>query len=107
MPIEKNHPRYSQLIQVSNPTEVVRKANAYLGAGNFDIYVSDLKTKKYMIINKANGKKIHIGDINREDYTKHKDEMRRKSYLARSAGIRGNWADSKFSPNSLARNLLW
>lgn len=105
--IEKNNPKYQQLIQVSNPAEVVRKANAYLGANNYEIYISPLKAKKYLIINKANGKKIHIGDINREDYTKHKDEMRRKSYLARSANIRGNWADSKFSGNSLARNLLW
>jgi hypothetical protein len=34
-------------------------------------------------------------------------EKRREAYLKRSAGIRGNWASNKFSPNNLARKILW
>ena len=107
MAIEKNNPKYNQLIQVSNPNEVVKKANAYLGAGNYEIYISPLKEKKYLIINKDDGKKTHFGNINYEDYTKHKDDKRRASYLARSTKIRGNWANNKFSANNLSINLLW
>jgi hypothetical protein len=32
---------------------------------------------------------------------------RRTSYLKRSAGIKGDWASNKYSPNSLARKILW
>ena len=31
----------------------------------------------------------------------------RTSYLKRSAGIRGDWASNKYSPNNLARKILW
>jgi hypothetical protein len=31
----------------------------------------------------------------------------RKRYLARATKIRGNWASDKYSPNSLAINVLW
>jgi hypothetical protein len=32
---------------------------------------------------------------------------RRKSYLARSGAIEGDWKNDKLSKNSLARNILW
>jgi hypothetical protein len=32
---------------------------------------------------------------------------RRKSYLARSGGIEGDWKNDKLSKNNLARNILW
>ena len=32
---------------------------------------------------------------------------RRKSYLARSGGIEGDWKNDKLSTNNLARNILW
>ena len=41
------------------------------------------------------------------DFTKHHDEQRRQNYLKRSAGIRGNWKENKYSPNNLSRSLLW
>lgn len=105
--IDKNNPKYERLIQVSNPATVMRKANAYLGAGNFELFISNAKNHKYMVLNKENGRKINFGNISYEDYTKHGDETRRQSYLARSGKIKGNWQDSKFSPNNLSRNLLW
>ena len=42
-----------------------------------------------------------------DDVTKHRDEQRRENYLARAMKIKGNWAKDKYSPNSLAINLLW
>jgi len=46
-----------------------------------------------------------------EDFTQHKDPVRRKSYLARAKGIRdkqGNltWKD-KSSPNYWSVRVLW
>ena len=49
MAIDKNHPKYQQLLKVSNPATVVRKKNSYLGS-NIEIFISDSKDKKYMII---------------------------------------------------------
>ena len=53
-------------------------------------FKSKLKSKKMSVYVMKDGKKklIHFGDSNMKDFTQHKDEKRRKSYLARSAGIR-------------------
>lgn len=69
--------------------------------------------KKGMVyVNKDGGKRlIHFGDSNMKDFTQHKDPERRKSYLARSGGIRdksGNLtANNKNSANYWARKTLW
>ena len=42
-----------------------------------------------------------------EDFTKHKDEERRKDYRRRAENIKGNWKNNKYSPNNLAINILW
>lgn len=105
--IDKSNPKYQRLIEVSNPDKVLKNANAYLGKGNFELFISNTKNHKYMIINKENGRKINFGNISYYDYTKHNDETRRQAYLARSEKIKGNWRDSKFSPNNLSRALLW
>ena len=107
MAIDKSHPKYKQLLLVSNPSKVIKNADKYLGKNNYELFVSDRNDKKYMIINNANGKKIHFGNIRYEDFTRHNDETRRNSYLSRATKIRGNWANNKFSPNLLAINLLW
>jgi hypothetical protein len=39
--------------------------------------------------------------------TKETRELRRASYLTRSAKIKGNWQADKNSKNNLARNILW
>lgn len=107
MAIDKNHPKYKQLILVSNPTKVIKNANSYLGKNNYEIFVSDRNDKKYMIINNANGKKVHFGNINYQDFSKSNDETHRNSYLARAMKIKGNWQSNKYSPNNLAIHLLW
>ena len=55
-----------------------------------------------------NGKKIktvHFGQAGASDYTKNKDEERKKLYLARHKANE-NWDDYK-SAGSLSRYILW
>lgn len=56
-------------------------------------------------------KVINFGKRGYSDYTKHKSEKRRRSYLARSGGIRNKAGkltkDDKFSANYFARRYLW
>ncbi len=78
-------------------------------------YKSDKSGKKGMVYVKGSspGSKrlIHFGDSNMKDFTQHKDSERRKSYLARSGGIRdksGNLTkNNKNSPNYWSRKILW
>ena len=98
-------PKYDPIWNYSNPRTVQRKARLLLGR-NATIFRSNLKTKKYFIID-DHGKKIHFGCMNMEDYTHSHNEIKRNSYLKRSAGIRGQWKENPYSRNSLSRNLLW
>ena len=74
-------------------------------------FASKLPSKKFSVYVMKDGKKklIHYGDSNYEDYTQHKDKARRKSYLARSAGIRNKEGkltkNDKNSANYWARTL--
>jgi hypothetical protein len=94
------------ILDVSNPEKVLKKAVKYLGP-NVEICLSNRKDKKYAVYNPHTEKWIHFGNSNFSDFTKHQDDERRKNYLARSAKIRGNWKDNKYSPNNLSRNILW
>jgi len=90
--------------EVSNPLTAQKKLNKYIGRPT-ELLLSSRKEKKYMVYD--GNKYIHFGDINSEDYTKHKNEKRRASYLARAKGIKGDWKKNKFSANNLAINVLW
>jgi hypothetical protein len=69
--------------------------------------------KKMMVYVMKDGKKrlIHFGDSSMQDFTQHKDEARRKSYLARSGGIRNKQGkltkNDKNSANYWSRKILW
>jgi len=93
------------LRQFSNPATVRRRAASYLGR-NAKIKVSSRRDKKYQVV-APGGRTVHFGQMGYEDFTKHKDPARRRSYLARSAGIGGTWARDRYSANNLARRLLW
>jgi TFIIF-interacting CTD phosphatase-like protein len=71
---------------------------------------SEKKDKKFKV-KTPSGKVIHFGNSLYEDFTQHKDEKRRKSYCARSAGIRNKQGkltkDNKESANYYARRHLW
>jgi hypothetical protein len=101
-----NISQYDEIYKFSNPKRVQELAKKYLGDGGI-IYRSFKKDKKYMVYNPNDEKWVHFGALNYEDFTKHKDEKRRQNYLKRSANIKGDWKNDKYSPNNLARNLLW
>jgi hypothetical protein len=94
-----------EILKWSNPKTVRRKAKSYLGK-NAQIFLSSKNDKKYMVFT-PNGKVVHFGAFGMEDYTKHHNSTRRRNYLNRSAGIKGNWKKNKYSANNLSRNLLW
>jgi len=102
--------KLSELIKISDPVEVKRRFEKYRGTSKAEISVSPREDKKYMIrVAAADGNRgriIHIGS-KLADFTKHGDEVRRKSYLARSGGIKGDWKSDKWSANMLSRALMW
>lgn len=83
------------------------KAKKY---GAKDLEVSTRKNKKYVVTLK-DGKKINFGDSRYEDFTMHKDPIRRKSYRTRAASIRDKEGrltyTNKKSPNFWSYHLLW
>lgn len=86
----------------SNPAIVNTKAKQLLG-NDTKVYISTHKNKKYMVEN-PQGKFIHFGDIESEDFTYHKDEERRQRFLTRNA----KWKNAdKWSPAYLSYKLLW
>ena len=78
-------------------------------------FVSKAKNKKYSVYvksdNKSGKKLISFGDKRYEDFRQHKDEKRRKSYLARAKGIKNKkgeltWLD-KNTKNYWSTHYLW
>jgi len=69
--------------------------------------------KKGMVFVMKNSKKrlIHFGDSSMEDFTQHRDEKRRKSYLARAKGIKNKNGNltylDKNSANYYSVRILW
>lgn len=100
-----NVPKSNEIWNWSNPNQVRKMADKYLGK-NIPVYLSTKNEKKYMV-ETPEGKLVHFGQLYAQDYTYHKNEDRRNSYLARSGGILGDWKNNKYSPNNLSRNLLW
>lgn len=98
--------KYQQLISVSNPAIVNNNIQKYLGV-NTNLYISNRKNKKYMILNPTTNKLVHFGDIRYQDLTYHKNPTRRSAYLNRATAIRGDWASDPYSPNMLSINTLW
>jgi hypothetical protein len=90
----------------SNPVVVLKKAKKYLG-NNVILKISNKPPKKYMVLNPKTNRWVHFGLMPYTDFTKHKDQHRRKNYLKRTANIKGNWKNDKYSPNNLSRNILW
>jgi IS4 transposase len=91
------------LVKISSPKEVYKKFLEFRYDKYTNIYVSTRKDKKYMVIHPITNKKIHFGST-MQDYTKHKDDIRKNAFLKRNA----KWANAdKFSPAYLSYNLLW
>lgn len=90
--------------KISNPTKVAANFKRYKGNDDATLSLSSRSDKKYKVT--VGGKTVHFGST-MEDFTKHQDVARQKSYLARANGIPGNWRKDKYSKNNLAINLLW
>jgi hypothetical protein len=95
--------KYTQLLKVSDPEEVNKRA---LELYKKPVFVSTRKYKKYMILD-DNEKWRHFGDIRYQDATSHKDMNRIMNYWMRMYNIKGNWRDDEYSPNNLSLHLLW
>jgi len=92
----------SSIYDYSNPEEVRRMADKYLGK-DVELYLSTRKNKKYMVQN-PNGEWIHFGFYGMQDFTKHKDPRRRTLFRTRNH----RWAVAdKWTPSFLSYYLLW
>lgn len=87
----------------SNPDKVYKDAKKLYGKDiEFDISIR--KDKKYMIKIPNTNKWVHFGQMNYEDYTKHKDIERRNKFRIRNH----KWANADiYSPAYMAYHLLW
>jgi len=94
--------KYQQLLNVSNPDQVLRKLKKL--NKNLNLYLSNRKNKKYMIINPYTNKPVHFGAIEYEDYTFHNDETRRKKFKNRNNGWKNH---PPYTPGFLSYYLLW
>jgi len=95
-----------KLSKYSNPRKAQKMAYKYLGK-TAKLYPAKNPQKKYSIYDPKNEKWINFGQIGYEDFTKHKDKKRRKNYLTRSRGMRGNWKSNPYSANNLSIHILW
>ncbi len=99
--------KLEQLLKVSNPKEVIKNAQNYFNKPDIKVYLSKRKDKKYSIYDPNNNKLIHFGNINYEDYTKHKNLERRDNYIKRASNIKGQGKENPYSPNNLSIAILW
>ena len=102
-----NIARFNQLILVSNPKIVKKNMKKYFKKDVPELFLSNRKNKKYMILDPSTNKFVHFGALNYEDYTVHNDKERQKRYISRAKNIKGNWRTDKYSPNNLSMYLLW
>ena len=94
------------ILQYSDPQKAQRNAHKYLGK-DVELFLSTKKEKKYMVQKPNTNRWVHFGQMGYEDFTKHQDDRRRQNYLTRTANMKGDWKDDKYSPNNLSRNILW
>ena len=105
MSFQERFPNDDDIWLYSNPKEAQRKAFKIYGKSAL-LYRSKAKGKKYSIQD-LEGRIVSFGQMEYEDFTKHEDAERRRKYLSRSGNLRGNWKENEYSPNNLARNILW
>ena len=64
---------------------------------------SPRKNKKFVA--DVNGRKVHFGDSNYDDFTTHRNEQRKKNYISRHRKNE-NWNDVR-TAGFYAKNVLW
>jgi hypothetical protein len=70
------------------------------------IFPSNRKNKKWTA-RFGSHPPIHFGAAGYEDYTIHKDETKKKNWIARHSKLKGWDLDNPFSASSLAYYILW
>lgn len=94
--------KYHELLKFSDPKRTMARIRQ-LGLDPKQLFVSPLKTKKYLYIT-PDGKKVHYGYMGMYDYTKHQDEARRKRFQTRNA----KWKDTpKYSSSWMSYWTIW
>lgn len=93
-------PMSDEIWKYSNPDEVFKKGKE----ADILIYRSFRPSKKYMVLS-PDDKWIHFGQMDYQDYTKHKDDERRENFLNRSSQWKN--LDDIYSPAFLSRYFLW
>lgn len=97
--------KLEQILPYTDPIMVERRAKQLYGR-NVKIEYSTRKDKKYMIYDPNKNKWVHFGSMNppMEDYTRHKDEERRRRFQIRNH----MWASSPiYSASYNSYYLLW
>jgi hypothetical protein len=93
----------NEILNYSNPKTVYKNAVVIFGP-DVDIRLSTRKNKKYMLLNPHTNHYTHFGQMGFEDYTKHRDNIRRMKFRTRNK----KWADQHiYSPAFLSYYLLW
>ena len=90
--------------------EFEKLTNKAKDLGAVSLVYSKRKNNKYMV-KLPSGKKVHFGSPKYEDFTIHKDEDRRKKYLARAKKIKNKKGELTYnnpeSSNYWSVHLLW
>ena len=95
-----------EVMKYSDPKKALENAIKYLKK-DIVFSLSTKPKKKYMVMNPDTMKWTHFGEIGYEDFLKHQDPIRQNNYLKRTANMKGNWKNDKYSANNLAREILW
>lgn len=98
-------PKTAEIWKYSNPKTAQEKAFKIYGKSAV-LYKSERADKKYQILNPS-GDWVHFGQMEYQDFTKHRDQARRENYLRRASAIKGDWRKNEYSPNALAMRILW
>jgi hypothetical protein len=98
--------KYKSLQKITDINEAQKKATDLYGKLG-TLYISTNKDKKFMIKNPFTNKFVHFGQMDYQDFTKHKDKERQISYLKRAMNIKGDWEKNIYSPNMLSIHILW
>jgi len=97
--------------EATGEPEYLKQAKAFAKKAGYKDY-ADLRLAddgKHKLVLRG----VKFGSINNNDYIIYKQhfpsiaDKKRKQYLARATKIKGDWAKDRYSPNSLAINILW
>jgi hypothetical protein len=112
--IQYQEDKLKLLMTVSDPVKAQKNMDLYvksLGLNHkIKVIPSTKHNKKYQILNPLTNHWVHFGSIDYEDFLKHKDKKRQKSYFDRFTNMLSGDHDSvkdPFSPYNLSLYVLW